>query len=218
MKKFQNIKEQPIFDGNIIFDEGFGLGKITQLTEEICEITYFKNNFKETFFPENSTSNIDIITYPLYGKILFKFQINEIIHYPSFGQCRINNFSKNGGLEVFEFDSKEFKKIGMKHIWKIKSMADIENEKKQQEAKWRRNAETNEYIEQEKQKQEEKQKERLKKQQEERNDLIENYGWKECNEVHDGKKCTNLHAPEYKMCRQCFIFSKGEEWYRRSYK
>jgi hypothetical protein len=200
---------------DIIFHEDLGLGKITILNDAVCEITYFKNNFKETLFPQDYKIGDDVIKYPLWGRSNFEFQINEEIYYPSFGTGKIVNFSKNGGVEVFTFCSEQIKKIGIKQLWKIENLKQKKDKLERERNERSRIANEREaFFEQAKK----DKMEREKKQQEERNYLIENCGYKECEEVHDGKKCGNLHAPEFHMCHKCYIVSRGEKWYRNSYK
>ena len=88
---------------DLIFHEDFGIGRITILNDVVCEIIYFKNNFKEIFSPENYVDGDDIVKYPLWGRSNFEFQINQEVDYPTFGAGKITNFSKNGGVEIFCF-------------------------------------------------------------------------------------------------------------------
>lgn len=193
-----------------IYDKELGIGKITLLNDEICEITFEKNNLKQTFLPNNRKVKDDIIRHTLWFK-KFNYEIGSEVVIASdrldskeikpIG--KIINFTINGGVEIFFSDSNEKIDIAINNLFRIMSAEE-----------YKRNQKAVDDREKAKKDKEEK----ATKYTQERNYLIENCGYKECEQVHDGKKCGNLHAPEFHMCHKCYIVSRGEKWYRNSYK
>lgn len=189
-----------------IYHNNFGIGKITILNDEVCEIIFVKNNLKQKFLPDNYKIGEDTFRYMFFDMHNFNFEINEEVFYEN-SIVRIVKFLENGGVEIFSTISNQTIEIEIKNLWKIEGL-------KEKELRLKEINNRNIISEQAK-----KDKiEREQKQQEERNYLIENCGYKECEQVHDGKKCGNLHAPEFHMCHKCYIVSRGEKWYRNSYK
>jgi len=189
-----------------IYHNNFGIGKITILNDEVCEIIFVKNNLKQKFLPDNYKMGEDTIRYMFFDMHNFNFEINEEVFYEN-SIVRIVKFLENGGVEIFSTVSNQTIEIEIKNLWKIEGL-------KEKELRLKEINDRNIISEQAK-----KDKiEREQKQQEEKNYLIENCGYKECEQVHDGKKCGNLHAPEFHMCHKCYIVSRGEKWYRNSYK
>lgn len=191
-----------------IYDNDLGIGKITLLNDEICEITFEKNNLKKTYLSNNRKVKDDIIRHTLWFKT-FNFEIGSEVVFASdrvdpkeIKQIgKIINFTMNGGVEIFFKDANEKIDVNIFNLFRIDS---VENYKRNQ-----KDAEDRKTIE-----------EKAKKDKEEKatKHIEESKHLKECGQIHDGKKCGDLHAPEYSMCHRCYIVSRGEKWYRNSYK